>query len=76
MPTRGRSLHTSPKGANLCTATNPIFADFCNFFDFLANFQDFRKISLKFAFFSTRFSRNFAGISQEFHNFDEFDIAI
>ena len=53
----------STRFGNLCTAKNPNFADFCMLSDFLANFQDFRKISLKFAFFR----RDFHGILPEFH---------
>ena len=65
----------------LCTAPDSKIAYFClqNFANFVGNFEICYKIRLKsskICYFSPRFSRNFAGISQNVSNFDVFDIAI
>ena len=65
----------STRFANLCTAPDSKFADL-NFAKF-CNFSVIFKFSQNFAvIFRRNFHGNFAGISQNFRNFDEIDVEI
>ena len=72
----------SSRFTNLCTAPDSKFADFLDFSCKISeNFRDFGfcKIlpkSSKICYYSPRFSWIFAGISQNFINFDVIDVAI
>ena len=60
----------STRFANLCTATNSKFSRFFNFSQKFAIFSRFLQNFAEFCHFSFGFSRKFAGISQNFSNFD------